>query len=191
MLGVGLEISRGAESLDLLRAGGVDFCWCSGYRRNLRRTYRCSNCCIRGITVPYSRRRDYLRRSNQVQTRDGLCCIGAWIWPLRRNNAHGSDMFGVLWPIADHVDEGAPMTIQLCLDSPRRPNRRRLIGSPGVFLPQLPQHPACGSARGASFAYKVITHVITPKLVTSLSRQNMTSPLTGATPPLRQRRLSL
>jgi hypothetical protein len=25
-----------------------------------------------------------------------------------------------------------------------------VIGSPGVFLPRLPQHPACGSARGAS-----------------------------------------
>jgi len=64
-------------------------------------------------------------------------------------------------------------------------------GSQGSLTPSPPQHPACGSARGDSIAYKVITHVITPKLVTSLCRQKMISPLAGAAPSLRQRRLSL
>ena len=32
-----------------------------------------------------------------------------------------------------------------------------LIGSPGVSLPQLPRHPACGSARGASSGCERVT----------------------------------
>jgi len=32
--------------------------------------------------------------------------------------------------------------------------RSKLIGSPGASSPRLPQHPACGSARGVSAGWK-------------------------------------
>ncbi len=66
-----------------------------------------------------------------------------------------------------------------------------LIGSPGVFLPQLPQHPACGSARGASLRIEKIPHEMeSSKAGYDTNRQDYFT-RSGALQSLRPARLTL
>jgi hypothetical protein len=69
-------------------------------------------------------------------------------------------------------------------------NHKNIIGSPGAFIPQLPQHPACGSARGASSGVERNTNKMATSNAGSVTNRQPSFTRSGAILELRLGRLA-